>query len=82
MGSSVDAPDSIIADNAVQNSHSLLPKIQQQILKQIGFNPVSIDTIITRSGLSTAEINANLVLLEVNDYIQSHPGGHVSLKSN
>lgn len=82
MGSSVDAPDSIIADNAVQNSHSLLPKIQQQILKQIGFNPVSIDTIISRSGLSTAEINANLVLLEVNDYIQSHPGGHVSLKSN
>ncbi|MCU7938027.1 MAG: DNA-processing protein DprA [gamma proteobacterium symbiont of Bathyaustriella thionipta] len=67
--------------DTVQNSHSLLPKIQQQILKQIGFNPVSIDTIINRSGLSNAEINANLVLLEVDDYIQSHSGGLVSLKT-
>ena len=79
---SVDTHDTIAPSNTGQNNHSLLPKIQQQILKQIGFNPVSIDTIISRSGLSAAEINANLVLLEVDDYIQSCPGGLVSLKSN
>lgn len=79
---STNAPDAKSSTNKGQNNHSLLPKIQQQILKQIGFNPVSIDTIISRSGLSTAEINANLVLLEVDDYIQSHPGGYISRKSN
>ena len=61
--------------------NSLLPKVQQQILKNIGYSPMSIDTLIVRSGLNAAEINANLVLLEVDDYIQTHPGGQVSLKS-
>ena len=62
--------------------NSLLPKVQQQILKNIGYAPSSVDTLIERSGLSTAEINANLVLLEVDDYIQTHPGGMVSLKNS
>lgn len=73
----------------VNNSHEeyqsidpLLPKIQQKILKNLGYNPISVDTLTIRSGLSVAEINANLVLLEVEDYIQSHPGRMVSLKSN
>jgi len=65
---------------ASQKNISLLPKIQQQILQQIGFNPVAVDTIISRSGLSAADINANLVLLEVDDFIQTHPGGMVSIK--
>ncbi len=60
----------------------LLPKIQQQILKYIGYSPVATDQIIERSGLNAAEVNANLVLLEINDYIQSHPGSQVSLKPN
>ncbi|WP_198262489.1 DNA-processing protein DprA [sulfur-oxidizing endosymbiont of Gigantopelta aegis] len=58
----------------------LLPKIQQKILKNLGYNPISIDILTTRSSLSVAEINANVVLLEVDDYIQSHPGGMISLK--
>ena len=60
----------------------LLPKVQQKILKNLGYSPISVDALTTRSGLSVAEINANLVLLEVDDYIQSHSGGMVSLKSN
>ena len=64
-----------------KDSYPLLPKVQQKILENIGYNPISIDALISRSGLSVAEINANLVLLEVDDYIQSHPGGTVSLKS-
>ncbi len=59
----------------------LLPKIQQQLLKNIGFAPVAVDQIIDRSGLNAADVNANLVLLEISDYIQSHPGGLVSLKA-
>jgi len=63
-----------------QKNRSLLPKVQQQILQHIGYNPIAIDTIINRSGLSAADINANLVLLEVDDFIQSHPGGLISIK--
>ena len=66
----------------IQSIDPLLPKIQQKILKNLGYNPISVDVLTIRSGLSVAEINANLVLLEVEDYIQSHPGRMVSLKSN
>jgi DNA processing protein len=59
----------------------LLPKIQQKILTNLGYTPITIDILTRRSLLSVAEINANLVLLEVDDYIQSHPGGMVSLKA-
>ncbi len=59
----------------------LLPKVQQQILKNISYSPVAVDQVIERSGLSAADVSANLVLLEINDYIQSHPGNMVSLKS-
>ncbi len=64
-----------------QQIDPLLPKVQQLILKNIGYSPTSIDTLIERSKLSAAEINANLVLLEVDDYLQSHPGGMISRKS-
>ena len=65
-----------------RDSNPLLPKIQQKILKNLAYSPISVDALTLRSGLSVAEINANLVLLEVDDYVQSHPGGLVSLKSN
>ncbi len=40
----------------------LLPKVQQQILKNIGYSPVAVDQVIERSGLNAADVNANLVL--------------------
>ena len=79
----------VLASRMTQTSHispagqtidPLMPKIQQHILKNIGHSPISVDALIERSALSAAEINANLVLLEVEDYIQAHPGGMVSLK--
>ncbi|MCK5696535.1 MAG: DNA-processing protein DprA [Gammaproteobacteria bacterium] len=72
-------PSSTIAENTPKN-YSLLPKVQQQILKQVGFTPISIDTIITRTKLSASDVNANLVVLEVEDFIQTHPGGLISNK--
>ena len=58
----------------------LLPKIQQQLLKHIGYSPRTIDDLIAQTGLNAADIQANLMLLEINDYIQTHPGDQVSLK--
>ncbi len=66
--------------NKNQEINSLLPKVQQKILKNIGYSPIPVDTLIERSGLKAAEINANLVLLEVDDYIQTHAGGMISRK--
>ncbi|MCW8932927.1 MAG: DNA-processing protein DprA [Gammaproteobacteria bacterium] len=80
--SSAETEHSFKHTEQVRNTHSLLPKVQQKILDNLGYDPISIDTLNIRSGLSVADINANLVLLEVDDYIQSHPGGKVSLKSN
>lgn len=79
-GSSSQTIDSQLTQ--ARDSNPLLPKIQQKILKNLAYNPISVDALTIRSGLSVAEINANLVLLEVDDYIQSHPGGMISLKSN
>ncbi|MCK5648018.1 MAG: DNA-processing protein DprA [Gammaproteobacteria bacterium] len=79
-GSSSQTIDSQLTQT--RDSNPLLPKIQQKILKNLAYNPISVDALTIRSGLSVAEINANLVLLEVDDYIQSHPGGMISLKSN
>ncbi len=59
----------------------LLPKIQQRILSNIGYSRVSVDHLSQRTGLEIAALNANLVLLEINDYIQSHPGGDYTLKN-
>ena len=77
-----DTPDlfSTTKQDKIPEPDPLLPKIQQQILKNIGYTPVAVDGIIERSGLNAADVNANLVLLEINDYIQSHPGNQVSLK--
>ncbi len=77
-GGTIDIPDKSI--KPVSCKYSLLPKIQQKILQNIGSEPVSTESLINRSKLSASEISANLVLLEVDDYIQSHPGGLVSLK--
>jgi len=88
-GSTTASDTMNISNNSVNSSNEanisidpLLPKIQQKILKNLSFTPISVDTLTQRSGLSVAEINANLVLLEVDDYIQSHPGGLFALKTH
>ena len=73
------APDPLAEQT--KNNISLLPKIQQKILKHIAFTPVSNERIIERCALNAADVNANLVLLELEDYIQSHPGGMFSRKT-
>ena len=53
------------SETTAKNIDSLLPKVQQKILKNLGYSPVSINQLQERTGLSIAEINANLVLLEI-----------------
>jgi DNA processing protein len=45
------------------------------LLTHMGFDPVSIDELLARSGLATDEINSRLLQLELDGQICSLPGG-------
>ena len=45
------------------------------LLEQIGFDPVSIDALCTRSGLTVGELSAMLLTLELEGRIAALPGG-------
>ncbi len=58
---------------------STLPKDQQLLLQYIDDNPVTIDQLQQRCQISIEEINSLVVLLEIQGYIQSLPGGKIIL---
>jgi DNA processing protein len=45
------------------------------LLDHLGFDPVDMDTLKTRSGLTIAELSAMLLALELSGHINSIPGG-------
>lgn len=45
------------------------------LLDHIGFDPVDVDTLRTRSGLTIAELSAMLLELELSGHINTIPGG-------
>ncbi len=47
------------------------------LLKQIGHDPVSIDTLIERSGLTADAVSSMLLQMELNGLVSSCPGGKV-----
>lgn len=56
------------------------PRIQPDteqlgVLDAIGFDPVTTDTIVERSGLTVDKVSSMLVLLELDELIQPAPGG-------
>ncbi len=69
--------------NVVVNSPSKNEKItalcvpQRQVLTQIEYEITPMDVIVLRSGLTAGEVSSILLILELNGYIQSVPGGYV-----
>jgi DNA processing protein len=47
-----------------------------QLLDNIEFDNTSIDQLVTRSGLTPAEVSSMLLQLEMSGYIASSPGGN------
>jgi DNA processing protein len=45
------------------------------LLDSIGYDPVNCDILVQRSGLTIDKLSSMLVVLELNDLIQSAPGG-------
>ncbi len=48
---------------------------QHQLLENMGFDPVSIDQLVMRSGLNSASIAAMLLILELQNHVSSNGGG-------
>jgi DNA processing protein len=46
-----------------------------QLLDYIGYDQTSIDTLVTRSGLTPAEVSSMLLQLELGGHVASSPGG-------
>jgi DNA processing protein len=47
----------------------------QMLLECMGFDPVQIDPLIERSGLTAEEVSSMLILLELEGHVSSAPGG-------
>lgn len=62
------------ADPGPEQSGQLDPDYQQ-LIDFIGFEPTSIDRLVTTSRLTPAEVSSMLLQLEMNGYIASSPGG-------
>jgi DNA processing protein len=46
-----------------------------QLLENMGFDPVPVDRLVTRCGLTPAEVSSMLLQLELDGYVASSPGG-------
>ena len=53
-----------------------LDRVYSKLLEQIGYDPISMDTLVERSGLTIDKVSSMLLLLELDELIQSAPGGH------
>jgi len=48
---------------------------QRELLELIGYDPVELDTLIERSGLTPARVSSMLLLMELRGLIEARPGG-------
>ncbi len=61
-------------DIQLSQKTSQLDDEYMQLLDNIGYDPVSIDTLVQRCGLTIEQLSSMLLILELNDHIQSAPG--------
>ncbi len=57
-----------------ENPQIMQPEYQE-LLEAMGFEPVSIDTLASRSGLTIAELSSMLLILELEAVVEALPGG-------
>jgi DNA processing protein len=50
----------------------------QNLMDALGYDPVSIDELITRTGLTAETVSSMLLLLELEGHVSSAPGGRYS----
>ena len=50
----------------------------QKLLESMGFDPISVDQLISRTGLTPESVSSMLLLLELDGHVSSAPGGYYS----
>lgn len=74
-----DAPRG--ANRAASTRHNLADTAAElapdyaELLESVGFDPVTVGDIVTRSTLTTAEVSSMLLLLELEGHVEALPGG-------
>ncbi|MES9824158.1 MAG: DNA-processing protein DprA [Candidatus Thiodiazotropha endolucinida] len=48
----------------------------QRLVQALGYDPVSVDELITRTGLTAEAVSSMLLLLELEGHVSSAPGGY------
>lgn len=59
-------------------SPTIAPKLesaQAALLELIGYDPVDMDTLVTRSGLTAGVLSSMLLLMELHGLVEARPGG-------
>lgn len=74
LKSGLSVPISACDDNEVSGPLAPSP-VQQTLLSAMGFDAVGLDALQTRTGMSTATLQAELMTLEVDGWITRMPGG-------
>lgn len=73
-GPVVSARSPMVGSETVSNKS--LTADQQQLLAVLGFDPASLDQLVSRSGLAVANLQALLLQLELQGWLSSVPGGY------
>ena len=47
----------------------------RRVLSSLGFDPVGVDTVVERSGLTADAVSSILLLLELRGLVEAHGGG-------
>ncbi len=73
-----------VIPSAIENGHAAeqpaatpveLDREYTRLLEIMGHDPVTVDTLVDRSGLTTEEVSSMLLVLELQDHVASMPGG-------
>ncbi len=73
-GGAIPALDSIAASSAMVSAGTLLDP-QDALLAALGFDPVGLDALQARCSLGTADLQAQLMTLELDGQVARLPGG-------
>ena len=63
------------ADKAAHKAASIPTGAPGRLLDALGFDPVGLDALVARTGISTADLQAQLLELELSGHVSRLPGG-------
>ncbi len=76
-----DITEAGASQTRVDNTGPTLAPRDAAIIDAMGFDPVSLDTVLDRTGLDTATAQARLLDLELEGHVQRLPGGRFQRRS-